>query len=126
MDLVFKRIELGRRGLNPEWKVEWNWATIPTPILYIRKLSVVAFAELCGPEEVLNSHWPKIANAAVTAGVAAGIATIIATPTAALPVFRCEFRKHLQGKGGNQLADEIHVALSAHQEANGPWCECEG
>jgi hypothetical protein len=127
VDLVFKRIELGRFGSSPEWKVEWDCVEVPTPVLYIRKLSAVAVAELCGPEEILNHHWPLIAQAAVSAGVAAGIATIIATPTAALPVFRSEFKRQLaQSKGGNHLADEIHVALSAHQEANGPWCECAG
>jgi RNA polymerase sigma factor (sigma-70 family) len=126
VDLVFRKVELGRSILVPEWKVEWDFTSSPTPVLLQRKLSIVAFAEICGPEDGINNHWPRIVNAAVTAGVAAGIATIIATPTAALPVFRNEFKKLLQGKGGNGIGDDIHVALSASQEANGPWCVCSG
>ncbi len=125
MDLIFKRVELGRRILVPEWKVEWDCTASPTPRLFQRKLSIVAYAEICGPEEGINNHWPRIVHAAVTAGVAAGIATILATPTAALPVFRAEFKKHLQNKAGNGIGDDIQVALSASQEANGPWCICK-
>ena len=69
MDYVFKKVELGRRTLNHEWKVEWTCDISPTPVLYIRKLSMVAYAEVCGAEEVVNNHWPRIANAAVAAGV---------------------------------------------------------
>lgn len=126
VDLVFRKVELGRRLLVPEWKVEWDCTASPTPILYQRKLSIVAYAEICGPEDGINNHWPRILQAAVTAGVAAGIATIIATPTAALPVFRTEFKKLLQSKIGNGIGDDICVALSASQEANGPWCVCNG
>jgi RNA polymerase sigma factor (sigma-70 family) len=124
VDFVFKKLELGRRTVAPEWKVEWQCSTSPTPILSLRKLAIVAYAEICGPEDIVNNHWPRIAHAAVTAGVAAGIATIIATPTAALPIFRAEFKKHLQCKAGSDFGDEVHVALSASQEPNGPWCTC--
>jgi hypothetical protein len=57
--------------------------------------------------------------------VAAGIATIIATPTAALPIFQMEFQKLLNGKGAGAVDEKIQVALSARQEANGPWFECK-
>jgi len=124
VDFVFKKLELGRRTVAPEWKVEWQCSAAPTPILSLRKLAIVAYAEICGPEDTVNNHWPRIAHAAVTAGVAAGIATIIATPTAALPIFRAEFKKHLQCKAGSDFGDEVHVALSASQEPNGPWCTC--
>jgi hypothetical protein len=83
-------------------------------------------AELCGPGDCLIGHWPRIVNAAIASGGAAGIATIIATPTAALPIFQTEFHRQLHGKGGNKVADTIQVALSAKQEANGPWCFCKG
>ncbi len=126
VDLVFKKVELGRRILVPEWKVEWDCTGPLTPMLFQRKLSIVAYAEICGPEEGINNHWPRIVQAAVTAGVAAGIATILATPSAALPVFRTEFKKYLHNKVGNGIGEDIHVALSASQEANGPWCACKG
>ncbi len=124
VDYVFQRLELGRRELNPEWKVEWNCDGSPRPVLYIRKLAIVAYAEMCGSGDFMSAHWPRIVNAAITAGVAAGIATIIATPTAAIPVFQAEFHKQLSGKGGNAAGDKIQVALSVRQEANGPWCIC--
>ena len=128
MDVVCQRLELGRRELLPEWKVEWNFDDTPRPVLYMRKTAIVAYAEICGPGDYIGTHWPRIVNAAIAAGVAAGIATIIATPTAALPIFQTEFHKHLHGKGGNSATAEetVHVALSAKQEANGPWCECKG
>jgi hypothetical protein len=125
VDYVFQRLELGRRELSPEWKVEWDCEAGPRPVLYIRKMSTVAYAEICGPGDFINTHWPRIVNAAIAAGVAAGIATIIATPTAALPVFQTEFHKQLHGKGGSTADEKVQVALSAKQEANGRWCECK-
>lgn len=124
VDYVFKKVELGRRTLNHEWKVEWTCDVPPTPMLFIRKVSMVAYAEVCGAEELVNNLWPRIANATVAAGVAAGIATILATPSAALPIFRAEFKKHFQGKGAD-LGPDISVALSSQLEPNGPWCECK-
>jgi hypothetical protein len=118
-------VELGRRELIPEWKVEWDCDPSPRPVLHIRKLAMVAYAEICGPEEFINAHWQRIVNAAVAAGVAAGIATIIATPTAALPVFQTEFYKQIQGKVGNEREEKVRVGLSATHEANGPWRECK-
>jgi RNA polymerase sigma factor (sigma-70 family) len=125
VDYVFQRLELGRRELSPEWKVEWNCDAVPRPVLYIRKMAIVAYAEMCAPADFINTHWPRIVNAAIAAGVAAGIATIIATPTAALPIFQTEFHKHLYGKEASAVDEKIQVALSAKQEANGPWCACK-
>jgi RNA polymerase sigma factor (sigma-70 family) len=124
VDFVLKRLELGRQSTNPEWKVEWKYEHGPEPTLYIRKLSMVAYAEICGPEEVINAHWPQIANAAMAAGVAAGVATIMATPTLALSVFRSEFCKHLCAKTHKEVSESLRVALSTQQEPNGPWGGC--
>ena len=125
VDYVFQRLELGRREFNPEWKVEWNCETAPPrPVLYVRKSAIVAYAEICGTTEFINTHWPRIANAAIAAGVAAGIATIIATPTAALPIFQAEFHRQLHGKIKGTAEEKIQIALSAKQEANCPWCLC--
>jgi RNA polymerase sigma-70 factor, ECF subfamily len=126
VDYVFQRLELGRRELRPEWKVEWDCDAAPRPVLYIRKIAIVAYAEFCGSADFIQAHWPRIANAALAAGVAAGLATIIATPTAALPVFQTEFHKHFQGKSGSATEDLTCVALSARHEPHGPWCECKG
>ena len=125
VDHVFQRVELGRRELTPEWKVESKCDAEPKPVLYLRKTATVAYAEICGPADFISTHWPRIVNAAIAAGVAAGIATIISTPTAALPIFQAEFQKHFPGKGNGTAEEKIHVALSAKQEANGPWCVCK-
>jgi hypothetical protein len=125
VDYAFQRLELGRRELNPEWKVEWNCDAVPRPVLYMRKTAIVAYAEICAPGEFVNAHWPRIVNAAIAAGIAAGIATIIATPTAALPIFQMEFHKQFPGKGSSAVEDKIQVALSATQEANSPWRVCK-
>ena len=124
MDVILKRLELGRQATGPEWKVSWHGNDTPQPTLSLRKVSMVAYAEICGTEEIINSYWPQIINAAVAAGVAAGIATIIATPTAALPVFRAEFAQQLFGKTRKDVAESIWVALSARHAPNGPWTEC--
>jgi hypothetical protein len=125
VDQVFRKLEMGRRELTPEWKVEWDCTALPRPVMYIRTVSIVAYAEICGGGDYVTAHWPRIVHAAIAAGVAAGIATIIATPTAALPIFQTEFHKQLQGKGSNTETERIVVALSARQEANGPWCVCQ-
>jgi len=125
VDYGFQRLELGRRESDPEWKVKWSCEAKPVPALYIRKTAIVAYAEICGPSDLLTAHWPRIVNAAIGAGVAAGIATIIATPSAALPIFQIEFRKLLQTKGAIAAEDNLQVALLAKQQAHGPWCRCE-
>src|SRR5712692_997950 len=71
VDFVFQRLELGRRELMPEWKVEWNLDDSPRPVLYMRKTAIVAYAEMCGPGDFMSAHWPRIVNAAIAAGVAA-------------------------------------------------------
>jgi RNA polymerase sigma factor (sigma-70 family) len=126
VDHVFQRLELGRRELSPEWKVEWNCESAPKAALQIRKTAIVAYAEICAPEEIISAHWPRIVHAAIAAGVAAGIATIIATPSAALPVFQEEFWKQFGGKLNGVGKERLTVALSAKIEANGPWCGCRG
>jgi hypothetical protein len=75
-------------------------------------LAIVAYAEMCGSGDYINTHWPRIAHAAITAGVAVGIATIIATPTAALPLFKTEFHKELERKAGSTSDEELHVAMA--------------
>jgi len=125
VDYVFQKLELGRRELTPEWKVEWNCEEAePRPELFIRKLALVAYAEICGCEDFVNENWQRIARASLAAGVAAGIATIIATPSAALAVFQTEFHRLMQVRpaGGEQ---RVQVVLSSRQEANGPWVKCK-
>lgn len=123
VDRVWRRVELGRHGATPEWKVEWEGTPIPEPVLYRRTLSMVAYAELLAPEDLANRHWHDLVQSAITSGVAAGIATIVVTPTAALPAFEEAIARQLRTKIGERTS-EITVALSARQEANGPWLKC--
>jgi RNA polymerase sigma factor (sigma-70 family) len=124
VDLVFQRLELGRRDLMSEWKVEWDCSGAPRSSLYARKIAVVAHAEMCGPADFINAHWPRIVNAAIAAGAATGIATIVATPSAALPIFHTEFHRRLDTNGSGAAKESIQVALSANPEPNGPWYKC--
>jgi RNA polymerase sigma factor (sigma-70 family) len=125
VDYFIQKLELGRRELSPEWKVEWNHDAFPRPVLFIRKAALVAYAEMCGSAEYIQANWPRIVNAAISAGVAAGIVTIITTPTAALPVFASEFAKQFRAKGSGVQDERIQVALSARMEPGGPWSECK-
>ena len=133
VDYVFQKLELGRRELTSEWKVEWSSDETHKPVSFIRRSALVAYAEICGHEKFVTSNWPRIVNAALAAGIAAGIATIIAAPALATAVFRTEFYKQLQtttldtgdNDGGRMSGsqNDIQIALSACQEANGPWKE---
>ena len=68
MDFVFQRLELGRRELVREWKVEWIFDGLPRPVLYMRKTATVAYAEICGSADFINTDRPRIANAATRSG----------------------------------------------------------
>jgi RNA polymerase sigma factor (sigma-70 family) len=126
VDTVFQKLELGRRDLHPEWKIEWTGDAEPRPVLYVRKMAIVAYAEICGHADFVNANWPLIANATIAAGVAAEISTILATPAAALPVFQSEFSKRLHANATNGTRSPLQVALSAKPKASGPWHQCKG
>lgn len=117
---VCRRIELGRHGSIPEFKVEWEGAPVPKPIGYTRTSSLVAYGELCGPEPSLNDVWPDVASCAISAAGAIGIAAIVAGPTAILESFQAAFLACLAAKIG-EVAKEYRIAISVLQEPNGPW-----
>jgi hypothetical protein len=114
------RVELGRHGSVPELKVVWEGRPIPRPITYTRTSSLVAYAELCGPDVTMNEAWHQIVSCALAGAAAAGIAAIVASPPTALGAFKTAFEACLVGKIAER-AKEIRVALSTHQEPNGPW-----
>jgi hypothetical protein len=78
MSYTCRRIELGRHGSVPETMVNWEGSPIPTPYAYFRTTSLVAYAELCTPDNLGDAAWTEIVNCARNAGIAAGIATIVA------------------------------------------------
>ena len=59
---ICKKVELCRHGSVAEFKVEWEGHPIPHLITYTRTSSVVAYAELCGPDVTMDSAWHDIAT----------------------------------------------------------------
>jgi hypothetical protein len=118
MAQVCRRVVLGHVGNIPEWKVEWHG--FHSTIRH-RTSSVHVYAEFCGPDNAMNQIWNDITTCAVGAGVAAGIVAISVGPEAALPAFMAAFQPCLVSKVGQQVASQVHVALSAHQEPDSDW-----
>jgi hypothetical protein len=114
-----RRTELGRVDGVPEFKVEWEGSPIPYPVLYTRKSRIVAYAEICAPQDLLGALWGDMAKCAAVAGGAGLLAAIIASPAAALPAFKEAFMACIAARLGDR-ADEIGVALSTRQE-HGEW-----
>ncbi|MCX5946880.1 MAG: hypothetical protein NTY67_01375 [Cyanobacteria bacterium] len=101
----------------PEFKAEWERSPIPHPVAYTRQTKIVAYAEFCGPEEIINVSWGDIRDYAIRAGGVAAVAAIIANPPAALPAFKAAFAACVGEK-----AFQIQVALSTEQKS-GDWHE---
>lgn len=117
---VCRRLELGRSGSIPETMVKWEGSPIPIPYMYFRTSSMVAFAEFCAPEDLLNTAWNDIVGCAMAAGGMAGIAAIVAGPAAALSAFELTFKPCAMAKLGER-ANEVQVSLSTSQQANEDW-----
>ena len=117
MPNVCRQIELGRSGSVPEVMIKWEGIV---PVEYHRTTSMVAYAELCGPEDVINGFWHDIVNCAIAAAAAAGLTIIIAGPSAAVPAFEDTFSPCIAAKI-NQNSSEIHVSLSTQQQPNEDW-----
>lgn len=117
---VCRRVELGRSGSIPETMVKWEGSPIPIPYMYFRTSSMVAYAEFCAPDDLLNNAWNDVVSCAIAAGGAAGIAAIVAGPAAALPAFELAFKTCVVAKLGGR-ANEIQVSLSTQQQPNEDW-----
>jgi hypothetical protein len=74
MAYVCRKIELGRSGSIPEVMVKWEGFPTPIPCTYFRTSSMVAYAEICAPDDLLNKAWNDIFICALTA--AGAVATI--------------------------------------------------
>jgi len=88
--------------------------------MYFRTSSMVAYAEFCAPDDLLNSAWNDIVSCAMAAGAAAGIAAIVAGPAAALAAFEVAFKPCVIAKLGGR-ANEVQVSLSTSQQPNEDW-----
>jgi hypothetical protein len=118
MAYVCRKIELGRSGSIPEVMVKWEGFPTPIPCTYFRTSSIVAYAEICAPDDLLNKAWNNVVIRALTA--AGAVATILAGPEAALPTFQAAFQPCLTAKLAGR-AGEVKVALSTQQQPNEDW-----
>lgn len=108
-------------GGVPEFKVEWKGHPIPKPVTYTRQSDVALFAEISGPDNVMNDGVNAIRECAVAALGTAAVAAIIADPAAAVPAFKAAFIACMAGKIGDE-AKQLDVGLSTQQES-GDWHE---
>lgn len=120
MALACRQIELGRSSSIPEVMVKWEGSPVPTPRTYFRTSSMVAYAEVCGPEDALAQCWNDIVQCALVGSGVATLTAILAGPAAALPVFKASFTSCLAEKL-KERAGEIQVALSTQQKPNEDW-----
>lgn len=120
MSYACRQLELGRIGLIPESKVQWEGSPIPAPYVYYRTSSTVAYVELCAPGELLEAHWSDIVSAAVTAAKAVGIDKIVDEPYTTLTTFESSFQSLLVNNGVTE-GGKILLTLSARQQPNNEW-----
>jgi hypothetical protein len=113
---VCKKVLLGKFGSIPEVKVVWKHRI---PKFMHRTSHIHVYLEACAPSNVMNQILNDVTSCALSSGAAAGIAAIASGP-GALPVFTASFKSCLEHKVGQQLANQVHVAISSKQEA-GPW-----
>jgi hypothetical protein len=118
---VCRQIEVDRYNSIPEVMIKWEGFPTPAPISYFRTSSMVTYAEVCGPDDLLNNSWHDIVNCALTAATAT-LATIPTTDGSpdALATFQAAFTPCATAKMGAR-AGEIQVALSTQQKPNEDW-----
>jgi hypothetical protein len=125
MASVCKRHRLGSTNGPRESKVEWTndgpFGT-PSPTLRCRDSLYVAYAELCGPDDILDALWGDVQNCAGVAAGAATLATIFASPGAATAAFETAFKGCLATKIADRV-NEIQVHLGVSNET-GDWGAC--
>ena len=125
MTSVCKRHPLGSTNGPRQTKVEWTndgpFGT-PSPTLRCRDSRYTAYAELCGPDDILNSLWGDVQNCAGVAAGAATLAAIFASPAAATAAFEAAFKGCLTVKVGARV-DEFQVHLGVSDET-GDWGAC--
>lgn len=125
MASVCKRHRLGSMNGPRESKVEWTnegFLGTPSPTLRCRDSLYVAYAELCGPEDILDALWTDVQNCAGVAAAAATLAAIFASPGAATGAFEAAFKGCLATKISDRV-NEIQVHLGVSNET-GDWGPC--
>jgi hypothetical protein len=125
MASICKQHKIGSTNGPRQTKVEWRNEPpfgIPSPTLYCRDSVYAAYAELCGPDDIIDTMWSDVQTCAGVAASAATLAAIFASPAAALPAFETAFKACLAAKVAGRV-DEIQVHLSTADET-GDWGSC--
>jgi len=125
MASICKKERLGSMNGPREQKLEWTndgpFGT-PSPTLRCRDSLYVAYAELCGPDDIINTLWGDVQQCVQTGLAAAGLATIFSSPAGATTAFETAFKGCLAAKVAGRV-DEIQVHLSVANET-GDWGAC--
>jgi hypothetical protein len=117
MAQVCKKLELGSLPFGvPEFKTVWHGLDSH---IETRQSKVTAYAEFCGPDNIVNGSWDAIRTCAVSAAGVAAVAAIISDAAAALPAFKAAFIACLAPKIGD-AANQLSVSLSTEQ-SSGDW-----
>jgi hypothetical protein len=108
-----------------ESKVEWTndgFLGTPSPTFRCRDSLYVAYAELCGPDDILDAMWDDVKNCAGVGVTAATLAAIFASPGSATAAFEAAFKTCLATKV-DARTNEIQVHLGVANET-GDWGPC--
>lgn len=106
-------------------KVVWTndgFLGTPSLTLYCRDTIYTAYAELCGPDDILENLWTDIKSCIETALAASALTTIFASPAAATPAFEASFKGCLFAKIGDRI-NEIGIHLTV-RDTTGDWGAC--
>jgi hypothetical protein len=109
------KTEMERQCVGPPWARICS----DVPVLYSRVKKISAYAEVCGPKELLESVKKDIEACATMAAGAVTIAVILAGPEAALPAFKETFLPCIEAKLQSRAA-ELSVDLKVESES-GEW-----
>ena len=111
----------GIRQQKLEWTNDGPFGT-PSPTLRCRDTIYTAYAELCGPDEILDTLWADVQTCIMAALAASALTTIFASPAAATPAFEASFKGCLTAKIGDRI-NEIGIHLTV-RDTTGDWGAC--
>ena len=121
-----KKFQLASVDGVPELKTEWTQQCndltgicIDLPQLFQRTSQVVAYAEICGPADLLEEAFNDIKECALLAATAAVVAAIFSDGAAAASAFEAVFEPCIEQKLEDRAA-ELTVSVGTDQES-GEW-----
>jgi hypothetical protein len=114
---VCQRHRLGWMKVNRETKLEW-----PGPTLRCRDRNAVAYALICGPEDLIGKLVNEIAECCIVALAAATLTAIIGNPAGAKAAFWAAFSECMRRKIGDAI-NQVSVELEVNSETT-DWGRC--